>query len=314
MPPEYWPTRRSAAPVRPTRCEELARTRSARLRLRDARGAPPAAGAARARSSAGRWRRPAAPRRWLRRTSPAWRTTSKPATRAVPAVGREQRREHPDSGRLAGAVGPRKPKISPCSHGEVDAGDGDDVAVATDQALGLDGRRVHGTEARLLLVGLGLVRARQGARTARPSGGPAPAAAPGAPSRPPRPGARGCTARGPAARSPRACSSALDALLERLVLLAQHVEPLLGVADVGPLVEEGPGGEHAERQHADDARAAADEADGAPDAPPAAWRPRPVRRPSRQRPGTRRSRRARPRCAGAGCTWPPGRSGPARRS
>ena len=30
--------------------------------------------------------------------------------------------------------------------------------------------------------------------------------------------------------------------------------------------------------------------------------------------GRRRTRRGRPRCAAAGCTWPPGRSGPARRS
>ena len=58
------------------------------------------------------------------RTSAAWRATSKPATRAVPAVGDSSVARMRSVVVLPAPLGPRKPKISPARDLEVDAGDG----------------------------------------------------------------------------------------------------------------------------------------------------------------------------------------------
>ena len=60
----------------------------------------------------------------------ASRTTSKPATRAVPSSGREQRRQDPDGRRLAGAVRAEQAEDGPGRDEQVDAVERDDVAVA----------------------------------------------------------------------------------------------------------------------------------------------------------------------------------------
>ena len=62
----------------------------------------------------------------------------------APGVGTEQGREHPQRGRLAGAVGPDQPEDLALVDGQVDAGHGDRPVVALDQALGADDR-AHST-------------------------------------------------------------------------------------------------------------------------------------------------------------------------
>jgi hypothetical protein len=54
-------------------------------------------------------------------------------------VGLEQRREHPDRGRLTGAVRPEEPVDGPGAHGEVDAVDGSRRAERLHQAGRFDG-------------------------------------------------------------------------------------------------------------------------------------------------------------------------------
>ena len=73
--------------------------------LRAARRADPAGGAARCRSASGRARRPAARRRCAGAPASGRSAMSRPATSACPPRRREQRAEHLDGGRLAGAVG-----------------------------------------------------------------------------------------------------------------------------------------------------------------------------------------------------------------
>ena len=76
------------------------------------------------------------------RTWRASRTTSKPATRADPAVGGEQRGQDAHRGRLAGAVRPEDAEHGAFADGEVDAGEGLGGAESLGQAFGLDRVRV----------------------------------------------------------------------------------------------------------------------------------------------------------------------------
>jgi hypothetical protein len=69
----------------------------------------------------------------------------------VPAVGWEDRCQDPDRGGLAGAVGPKQPEHGAGRHLVVDAGQGDHVAEALDQALHQDGGVAHGRDAGTIL-------------------------------------------------------------------------------------------------------------------------------------------------------------------
>ena len=69
------------------------------------------------------------------RSAAASFTTSRPATRAEPAVGLEQRGEDPDGGGLAGPVGSEQAEDGPCARGEVDAAQGADRSVRLLEAL-----------------------------------------------------------------------------------------------------------------------------------------------------------------------------------
>ncbi len=183
-------------------------------------------------------------------------------------------------------------------------------------------------------------RLEAGRRRATPPGGRPRGAGPAAPRRPPRPGTRGCTARGPGARSPRRsggaragprtasfwarstarrCSaSAVSARWSRKV----------DVGNTATASDAAHGGTAAHQPRSRPARRSPVATSAATRRPSSAVevastpsasirrRSTPISpdrsrgRPGRRLPGRRRSRRARPRCAGAGCTWPPGRSGP----
>ena len=74
-----------------------------------------------------------------RRTSPPSVATSKPATVAVPVGGIGERREDAHRRRLAGTVRAEHGGDGAGVHVDVDAGEGDVVAVALDEAAGDDG-------------------------------------------------------------------------------------------------------------------------------------------------------------------------------
>ena len=75
-----------------------------------------------------------------RRTSSRSRTTSWPATRALPAVGLRQRAEHVDRRRLAGAVGPEEPEDLAGGDLEADAAHRLDLVEGLAQVVDLDGQ------------------------------------------------------------------------------------------------------------------------------------------------------------------------------
>ena len=74
----------------------------------------------------------------FRRTAAASRTTSNPATRALPAVGHRERRDDPQRRRLAGAVGAEQAEDRPPGDLEVDAGEGDGRTEVLRQAFDFD--------------------------------------------------------------------------------------------------------------------------------------------------------------------------------
>ena len=74
----------------------------------------------------------------LRRTCSDSRTTSYPATVAVPAVGRQQRGQHPQRRGLAGAVGPEEADDLALGDVEVDAVDGAHLGLLR-PCLGVEG-------------------------------------------------------------------------------------------------------------------------------------------------------------------------------
>ena len=73
-----------------------------------------------------------------RRTPSACLTTSKPLTRAEPAVGGSSVVEHSDERGLAGAVGPEQPEDLTVFDREADAVDGREVAELLDELVDLD--------------------------------------------------------------------------------------------------------------------------------------------------------------------------------
>ena len=125
--------------VSPTRVEQRGRSAPA-VRRRGSRAARPAAAGARGRvrngSSAVSWS--AAPIE--ARTFGPSRTTSKPATVARPAGGREQGRQHVHRRRLAGAVRAEKAVDLARLDPQVDPVDRPDVLELPDEALDLDSR------------------------------------------------------------------------------------------------------------------------------------------------------------------------------
>ncbi len=58
--------------------------------------------------------------------------------RRVAAVGPEQCRQDGDGGRLAGSIGTEETEDGALAHGEVEAIEGDDIAVVFDESVGLD--------------------------------------------------------------------------------------------------------------------------------------------------------------------------------
>ena len=70
----------------------------------------------------------------------ASRTTSRPATWIVPAIGLEQRGQDPHDGRLAGAVGAQQPEDRPARHVEIDAAERAHVTEVLDQPADGDRR------------------------------------------------------------------------------------------------------------------------------------------------------------------------------
>ncbi len=70
-----------------------------------------------------------------------------PSTRRLPPLERTDARDHPHRGRLAGAVGTEEPEGLALANGEVDAVDGDEVAEALHETMGLDHGRGRWTPA-----------------------------------------------------------------------------------------------------------------------------------------------------------------------
>ena len=90
---------------RRARASRAARRRARRARRRTGRAARRSSGCSRARSAAGRGRARRAARRCARARRSDRATTSRPSTRARARVGDDQRDEHAQHRRLAGAVG-----------------------------------------------------------------------------------------------------------------------------------------------------------------------------------------------------------------
>ena len=133
MPPEKVPTRllrRSHSPtISITCCIAARRSRAARRRARRAGAGSARRSGSRRAWCPGRRGRCCGARRRVRRS------TSWPATSAEPPVGCDERAEHVDRGRLAGAVRAEEPEDLAAGHLEVDRADGFDLAVALGQAL-----------------------------------------------------------------------------------------------------------------------------------------------------------------------------------